>query len=259
MHFSAFAIVPESVREPMLYYRNNVANTLILLQAMRDAGVDRLVFSSTAAVYGNPLEKSIHEDHPLFPVNPYGRTKLMAEGMIQDFHAAYGLRYAVLRYFNAAGAGEDARIGESHAPETHLIPNVLAAILGKLPHLEVCGNDYPTPDGTCIRDFIHVDDLADAHLLALQGLERAPAGATPGALVYNLGTGTGNSVRQVIAAAEKATGRKVPRKDSPRRPGDPPVLVASNEKAKRELGWNPRRSDLDTILRTAWAWAGKQT
>jgi len=248
VHFAAFTYVGESVQDPDKYYQNNLVNTLHLMGAMRRAGVNRLVFSSTCATYGVPLRVPITEDEPQRPINPYGRAKLAVEWALADYAAAYRLGFAALRYFNAAGASPKADIGEDHDPETHLIPLVLQVALGQRPHVEVFGTDYPTPDGTCIRDYIHVDDLADAHLLALLKLQ-------PGhRLAYNLGTGKGHSVREVIRACEEVTGRKVAVKEGPRRPGDPPELVASSAKAQQELGWQPAYPDLRTIVETAWHW-----
>ncbi len=270
MHFSARSLVGESVREPALYYANNVTGTLNLLDAMREAGVLRLVFSSTAAVYGNPVTERIAETHPLAPVNPYGASKLMVERMLADHATAYGLRSVALRYFNAAGADRAGGIGESHAPETHLIPNILRAVLGTGPALTVFGSDYDTPDGTCVRDYIHVNDLCEAHLAALDRLLAAPAGtaalkdevaAEPdgkGALHYNLGNGLGFTVRQVIDAAARVTGREVPFTVGPRRDGDPARLVADSTLAGRELGWTPKVTDIREIIETAWAWHSDQ-
>jgi UDP-glucose-4-epimerase GalE len=251
LHFAAFALVGESVLYPEKYYQNNVVNTVYLLEAMRRHGIGRFVFSSTCATYGVPLTVPITEDEPQRPVNPYGNTKLAMEKALADYAMAHRWGVAFLRYFNAAGASADGSIGEDHDPESHLIPIVLQAVLGKRPVVEVFGTDYPTPDGTCIRDYIHVDDLATAHLLALDKL-------APGKVLhYNLGTGRGNSVREVIRAAEEVTGRKVPVKEGPRRPGDPPALVASAEKARRELGWEPHYIDLRRIVETAWNWHRK--
>jgi UDP-glucose 4-epimerase len=248
VHFAALSYVGESVREPALYYRNNVGGTLGLLDAMRRCGVGRLVFSSTAAVYGVPRRVPIMEDEPAAPINPYGRTKLAVEWALADHAAAYGLGFAALRYFNAAGASPDGAVGEDHDPETHLIPIILQAALRLRADVEVFGTDYPTPDGTCVRDYVHVDDLAEAHLLALQRLEPGCGRA------YNLGTGRGFSVREVLAACEEVTGRRIPVRLGPRRPGDPPELVASAERAVRELGWQPRHTDLREIVETAWRW-----
>jgi len=253
MHFCARSLVGESMTRPYDYYANNVAGTLNLLEAMRRHDVDRLVFSSTAAVFGNPVTDTIDEDHPKAPINPYGASKLMVERMLADAAAAYGLRSVALRYFNAAGASGSAGIGESHEPETHLIPNVLRAALGTGPGLKVFGDDYPTPDGTCVRDYVHVDDLAQAHHLALGYMD-----AHEGAHVFNLGNGNGFSVRQVIDAARAVTGQNIPFEVALRRAGDPPMLVASSEKARRELGWEPVHTSLDPILDSAWRWHQRQ-
>ncbi len=251
LHFAAFALVGESVRQPVKYYQNNVINTLYLLDALRRHGVSRFVFSSTCAVYGVPNVVPITEDEPTKPVNPYGNTKLAIERALADYAAAHDWGVAILRYFNAAGASPDGDIGEDHDPESHLIPIVLQAALGKRPAVEVYGTDYPTPDGTCIRDYIHVDDLAAAHLLALEVLK-------PGKLLHcNLGTGRGHSVREVIQTAEEVSGRKVPVKEGARRPGDPPALVAAADKARKELGWRPHYADLRAIVETAWNWHRK--
>jgi len=252
VHFAASSLVGESVLDPAAYYRNNVLGGISLLDAMASARVPCLVFSSTAAVYGEPREVPIPEDHPAVPTNPYGATKLALEGAMRWYGGAYGIKYAALRYFNAAGADPAGDIGEDHAPETHLIPLVLKAAMGLLPALSVFGTDYPTPDGTCVRDYIHVNDLARAHVLALEALA---AGAPSGA--YNLGNGNGYSVLEVIKAAESVTGRQVPVEYGSRRPGDPATLVASSEKAKRELGWRPNYADLSAILGTAWKWHRK--
>lgn len=249
MHFCARSLVGESMANPYAYYANNVTGTLNLLEAMRRHGVDRLVFSSTAAVFGQPVSSCIGEDHPTRPINPYGASKLMVERILADAAAAYGLRSVALRYFNAAGASVDGDIGESHDPETHLIPNVLRAALGTGPALKLFGDDYPTLDGSCVRDYVHVDDLAQAHQLALDYLD-----AHPGAHVFNLGNGTGFSVREVIAAAQRVTGRTIPCAVAPRRAGDPATLVASSDKARRELGWEPVHTTLDTIIDSAWRW-----
>lgn len=249
IHFCARSLVGESVVEPYLYYRNNVANTLVLLGAMRDAGVDRLVFSSTAAVFGHPQADAIDETHPTEPINPYGQSKLMIERVLSDAFRAYGLRSVALRYFNAAGADPSASIGEAHEPETHLIPNVLKAVLGQVAALKVFGDDYDTRDGTCVRDYIHVNDLASAHLLAIEYLA-----GNAGAFTFNLGNGEGFSVREVIAAAERVTGRPVPHAIAPRREGDPATLVASSLQARQRLGWRPSMASLDEILASAWQW-----
>lgn len=249
VHFAASSLVGESVRDPAAYYRNNVIGGIRLLDAMAGAGVPYLVFSSTAAVYGEPQEVPIPEEHPLVPANPYGATKLALEGAMRWYADAYGLKHMALRYFNAAGADPEGDIGEDHSPETHLIPLVLKAALGILPHLPVFGTDYPTPDGTCVRDYVHVTDLAQAHVLALEALASGvPSG------VYNLGNGNGYSVLEVIRAAEAVTGATIPVEYAPRRPGDPAILVASSGRAKRELGWRPVYAGLEAIIGTAWNW-----
>ena len=249
MHFAAFAYVGESVGEPARYYRNNVAGTLNLLDCMREAGVGHLVFSSTCSTYGLPQSNPITEEHPQRPVNPYGASKLMVERMLQDFDAAFGLRSVSLRYFNAAGADPAGEIGEWHEPETHLIPIALQTALGKRKAVEIYGTDYPTADGTCIRDYIHVTDLAQAHIQALQRLR-----AGHGSDVFNLGNGAGFSVRNVLETAERVTGRRIPFSAAPRRAGDPDTLVGSAAKAQRVLGWQPRFPRLDDIIETAWRW-----
>lgn len=249
LHFASFIQVGESVAEPAKYYRNNVAKTLVLLEAMRAHGVKHLIFSSTAAVFGNPEYTPIDEQHVLAPINPYGWTKRMVEQVLADFEQAYGLRWAALRYFNAAGADPQGRIGERHDPETHLIPVALQAVSGRGKALKIFGRDYATPDGTCIRDYVHVDDLASAHLLALEHLWR---GGASGA--FNLGNGQGFSVQQVLDAVAEATGRKVPHEDAPRRAGDPARLVADSARAREVLGWQPRFAELRTIVEHAWAW-----
>ena len=249
MHFAAYAYVGESVENPLKYYENNVGNTIELLRATLENGVKNFVFSSTCATYGNPEKTPIGEDHPLNPINPYGRTKRIIEEILADYHAAYGLNYTSLRYFNAAGADPDSEVGEDHDPETHLIPKILDAAAGKSHAVKVFGTDYQTTDGTCIRDYIHVTDLAQAHLLAL---EKLIDGA--GSHVYNLGNGQGFSVLEVIECARKITGKEIGVENADRRPGDPPVLIASNEKAARELGWKPQYADLDDIIGTAWRW-----
>ncbi|PDO09267.1 MAG: UDP-glucose 4-epimerase GalE [Candidatus Reconcilbacillus cellulovorans] len=249
VHFAAHSLVGESMRDPAKYYHNNVYGTLCLLEAMRRHGVGRIVFSSTAAVYGEPETVPIPESAATRPTNAYGATKLAIEEMMRWFDAAYGIRYISLRYFNAAGAHEGGAIGEDHNPETHLVPIVLAVALGKRPHVEIYGDDYPTADGTCVRDYIHVDDLAEAHLLAL---DRLRAGAGSG--VYNLGTGRGYSVREIIETARRVTGHPIPAVVTARRPGDPAVLIASSEKARRELGWRPKRESVEDVVRSAWRW-----
>jgi UDP-glucose-4-epimerase GalE len=254
LHFAAFAYVGESVEEPGLYFRNNVANTLTLLEAMRTSAVRHIVFSSTCATYGVPERVPITESAPQRPVNPYGESKLMVERILHWYGGAHGFTHAALRYFNAAGADPEAEIGEDHEPETHLIPLVLQAAMGRRAGIDVLGTDYPTPDGTAIRDYIHVQDLAEAHVKAVQLLLKGGLSIT-----VNLGTGTGHSVREVIAAAERVTGRRVPRREAPRRAGDPPVLVADPSRARELLGWTAKVSDLDTILKTAWAWHSRET
>ncbi len=248
VHFAAFAYVGESVRDPGKYYQNNLVNTLSLMECLRRHRVSRFVFSSTCATYGIPERVPITEDEPQKPINPYGAGKLAVERALADYAHAYDWGYAALRYFNAAGASPDGKLGEDHDPETHLIPLVLQTILGRRDHVDIFGTDYPTPDGTCIRDYIHVDDLAEAHLLALERLE-------PGkGLRYNLGTGRGYSVREVIGVAEEIAGKPARYQEGPRRPGDPPALVASAEKIQRELGWKPRYTELRPIVETAWRW-----
>jgi UDP-glucose 4-epimerase len=246
MHFSAHSIVPESMRYPGKYFRNNVADGLTLLEAMVDHGVRRLVFSSTAATYGEPDVVPIAESAPTRPTNPYGTSKLMFERLIEWYERIHGIRSVRLRYFNAAGAIPEA--GEDHTPETHLIPIALDAARGRVERLEIYGDDYPTPDGTCVRDYIHVQDLARAHVLALDRLDDGVSG------VFNLGNGNGFSVREVVEVAAEVAGRDVPTVVAPRRPGDPPILVASSEKARRELGWQPEHPDLREIVRSAWEW-----
>jgi UDP-glucose 4-epimerase len=248
VHFAAFCYVGESVTDPAKYYLNNVANSLTLFERMRRHGVKKVVFSSTCATYGTPDNVPMTEDTPQRPINPYGRTKLMIEQAMADYAAAYGWGCTALRYFNASGAAADGSIGEDHDPETHLIPLVILTAMKKRPHIEVFGTDYPTPDGTCIRDYIHVEDLAEAHALALERM-------TPGEKkAYNLGTGRGYSVREVIRAVEKVTGLPAPVKEGRRREGDPAELVAAAEKAMRELRWKPKYGELEAIVRTAWDW-----
>jgi UDP-glucose-4-epimerase GalE len=248
MHFAAFAYVGVSVREPAKYYHNNIVGTLALLDAMRAADVRRIVFSSTCATYGIPTKVPITEDHPQRPINPYGFTKLAIEHALADYAHAYGLGYAALRYFNASGAAADGTIGEDHDPETHLIPLVLQVALGQREHVDVFGTDYPTPDGTCIRDYIHVDDLAAAHLLALQNLDDGTA------LKLNLGTGRGVSVQQVVDICREVTGHQIPTRECPRREGDPPELIADPAAAKRELSWEAKHRDARTTIESAWGW-----
>ncbi|MDA8231088.1 MAG: UDP-glucose 4-epimerase GalE [Magnetospirillum sp.] len=249
MHFAAASLVGESVRDPGATYRRNVAGTLTLLEAVRKAGVGTVVFSSSCATYGRPDRVPITEDSPQRPINPYGASKAMAERLMADFGAAYGMRGAALRYFNAAGADPDGEAGEDHEPETHLIPRALMAAAGLLSRLDVFGDDWATADGTCIRDYVHVSDLARWHVAALDRL----AEGTP-FLALNLGTGRGRSVREVVAAVERVTGRTVPLAIGPRRDGDPPVLVADPGRAKDILGATPRFADLETMVETAWRW-----
>ena len=249
VHFAAFSLVGESMERPEDYYRNNVLGAFSLLAAMKSAGVDKIVFSSTAAVYGEPEEWPIKETAATMPTNVYGRTKLTVEGMLADYSRAYDLQYVSLRYFNAAGAAAGGEIGEAHTPETHLIPLVLKAALGQRKSVQIFGTDYPTADGTCMRDYVHVEDLAAAHVLALKHLSE-----DGGNRVYNLGSETGFSVRQVIETAKRVTGIDFAVEERPRREGDPAVLVASSEAIRRELDWQPQKSDLETIVRDAWAW-----
>ncbi len=243
MHFAANALVGESMVDPSKYFRNNVYGGLNLLDAMVKAGVKRIVFSSTCATFGPPERVPIDETLPQRPINPYGESKLIFEKMLRWYSEIHGIRTVVLRYFNAAGATE--RFGEDHRIETHLIPNILKAALGQRENVEIYGTDYPTTDGTCIRDYIHIADLAQAHLLALEAPESA---------AYNLGTGGGTSVREVIAACERVTGKAIPVIEKPRRPGDPPLLIASSDKIKKELGWEPKFQAIDKIIESAWAW-----
>jgi len=252
MHFAAYAYVGESVENPAKYYRNNVSGTLALLESLKNFGIDKIIFSSTCATYGMPKQMPIGEDHPQYPINPYGRSKLMIEWILRDFAAAYDLKFVSLRYFNAAGADPDAEIGEDHTPETHLIPLVLDTALDRRDHLEIFGTDYDTPDGTCIRDYIHVTDLAAAHLRALEYL-----GDGGESNVFNLGNGNGFSVREVISAARKLTGRDITCVESERRPGDPPVLIGSSEKIRKILSWDPVFTTIEAIIETAWKWQNK--
>ena len=259
LHFAALIEAGESMVRPEIYFRNNTASTLSLLEAILAHGPRRLVFSSTAAVYGEPESVPITEDARLLPTNAYGESKLLVEHMLAWLNRIHGLRYASLRYFNVAGAPEGPEgvtRGEAHEPESHLIPLVLDVALGRRASIKVFGDDYPTPDGTCIRDYIHVSDLADAHLLALDALETASA--SNGRLIFNLGNGQGFSVREVIESARRVTGHPIPAEIHPRRPGDPAVLIASSEKAIRELGWKPKYTQLDEIVRTAWIWHRKR-
>ncbi len=251
LHFASRIQVGESVRDPRLYYRDNLAAGLTFLDHVLDAGVGRFVLSSTAAVFGNPIETPIGEDHPTIPINPYGDTKLALERALIAYGHAYPLKFAALRYFNAAGAWPEEGLGERHDPETHLIPLVVQTALGQRQSITVFGSDYPTPDGTCIRDYVHVRDLADAHNAALVHLETHESG------FFNLGTGTGASVREVVAAVERVSGKPVNVVWGERRPGDPPVLVAKAERAKVTLGWQPRRT-LDEIVESAWRWHSRR-
>jgi UDP-glucose 4-epimerase len=252
MHFAAFTYVGESVEDPQKYYINNLKNTLNLLQVMNEFKVTKMVFSSTCATYGNPQEIPITETHPQNPISPYGKAKLMVEQVLADYSSAYGLCYVSLRYFNAAGADPEGEIGERHDPETHLIPLILDAAIGKREDIKIFGTDYPTPDGTCIRDYIHVTDLADAHIKSLKYLENDGKSD-----VFNLGNGNGFSVREVIEEAIKVTGKKIKATETDRRPGDPPILVGSADKAREILKWQPKYDDLSRIISTAWEWHKK--
>lgn len=247
MHFSAYAYVGESVKDPAKYYHNNVVNAINLLEAMRESGVNNFIFSSTCATYGNPVEIPITEKHPQNPVNPYGRTKLMIEQVLKDYSSAYGMKYVNLRYFNAAGADPDGEIGEWHNPETHLIPLAIDAAIGKRDSLTVFGSDYPTKDGTCVRDYIHVNDLAQAHCLALNYL--IDGGESDS---FNLGNGSGFSVREIISVVEKVSGRKIKVSEGSRREGDPPALIGSSARISSKLGWKPYFNDIRTIVETAY-------
>ncbi len=250
LHFAAFAYVGESVTDPGKYYQNNVAGTLSLLKALRECQVKNLVFSSTCATYGDPVETPMRETHPQAPINPYGASKWMSERIIRDFMQAYGMRAIALRYFNASGADLDGEIGECHEPETHLIPLAIQAVMGKGPGLKVFGQDYDTPDGTCIRDYIHVKDLALAHIAALNAL----VAGKEVAFAYNLGTGRGQSVMEVIKSVERVSGKPVPHTIAGRRAGDPPRLVADPSLAARDLGWKATITDIDVNVRSAWNW-----
>ncbi|MBW4688532.1 MAG: UDP-glucose 4-epimerase GalE [Komarekiella atlantica HA4396-MV6] len=253
MHFSAYAYVGESVTDPAKYYRNNVLGTLTLLEAMLAASVNKFVFSSTCATYGVPEFVPIPENHPQNPINPYGATKLMVERILSDFDTAYGFKSVRFRYFNAAGADPSGLLGEDHNPETHLIPLVLMTALGKRESISIFGTDYPTPDGTCIRDYIHVSDLADAHVLGLEYLLKGGNSE-----IFNLGNGSGFSVREVIASAEQVIGVSIPVEERDRRPGDPPILIGSSEKARTILGWQPRYPSIKDIVDHAWQWHQKR-
>lgn len=252
-NFAAFIEVGESVKDPQKYYFNNLVNTLNLLKVMKEFNVNKIIFSSTAATFGEPKYTPIDEKHPQWPINPYGWTKLMIERVFSDYDTAYGLRYVALRYFNACGANQEADIGENHNPESHLIPLVLDAAIGKRENIKIFGTDYPTPDGTCVRDYIHVEDLASAHLLALKHLLDGGESKQ-----YNLGNGKGFSVREVISAVKKVTGKEFTVVEDIRRPGDPPVLVATSEKIKKELGWTPKYTDIEAIVASAWKWHQKK-
>jgi len=249
MHFAALSLVGESVKYPLSYYDNNTAKTTRLLMAMKDHGVNKFILSSTAAVYGEPNNIPIFETDPTEPTNPYGKSKLFIEEILEDCHVAHGLKYTSLRYFNAAGADEEGEIGEDHSPETHLIPLVLQVVLGQRECIEIYGTDWNTPDGTCIRDYIHVTDLAEAHILASQRLMDGGEST-----VYNLGCQRGYSVKEIIDIARKVTGQPIPDEEAGRRPGDPARLVASSDKIKEELGWSPRFDDPEKIIATAWKW-----
>lgn len=253
MHFSARSLVAESVADPALYYLNNVIGTLNLLEAMRIHEVSRFVFSSSAATFGNPRQKVIDESHPQTPINPYGETKLIVERALTYYAQAYGLNSVSLRYFNAAGAALDGGIGESHTPETHLIPNVVKSALAGAKRLKVFGNDYPTPDGTCIRDYIHINDLCQAHLLGLNYMDNHP-----GAHGFNLGNGLGFSILDIIRCAEEVVGQCIPFDIEARRPGDPPFLVADSRRAREILGWHPLHTEIGGIISSAWAWHRNQ-
>jgi UDP-glucose 4-epimerase len=253
MHFAAFSLVGESVEKPLKYYRNNMAATAELLDSMIRHNVKRFIFSSTAAVYGEPVDIPITESHPCNPTNPYGESKIAVERMLKDCDSAYGLKYISLRYFNAAGADKSGKIGERHRNETHLIPLVLEVAAGRRENIKVFGANYLTPDGTCIRDYIHVSDLSGAHLLALNSLLSGGDSA-----VYNLGNNRGYSVREVIELARKVTGKPIPAIEADKRPGDPAILIASSDKIKKNLGWKPEYEDLETIIKTAWKWHQKE-
>lgn len=253
MHFAASSLVGESTQQPARYWHNNVVQTLSLLDALLEQGVRQFIFSSSAAVYGNPQQTPIPEGHPRVPINPYGKTKLAVELALEDYGRAHGLQWVSLRYFNAAGAHPDGSLGERHEPETHLIPLLLQAASGRRASVARFGGAHATPDGSCIRDYVHVQDLCDAHLQALRGLEAGTAGGA-----YNLGNGLGHSVNEVIEAARRVTGRAIEVRDEPPREGDPPVLVADAARARRELGWAPRHDALDTIVAHAWQWEQRQ-
>jgi UDP-glucose-4-epimerase GalE len=254
LHFAALAYVGESMQAPDLYFRNNVVGTMNLLDAMHTRNVHKIIFSSTCATYGNPLKIPISEEHVQQPVNPYGASKLMVERLLHWYGVGFGLQSVALRYFNAAGADPDGELGEDHNPETHLIPLAISAAMGLVPALEIYGTDYDTPDGTAIRDYLHVTDLAEAHLAALRYLDRGGSSTA-----FNLGTGRGYSVREVTAMVEQVSGRKVPHREVGRRAGDPPALVADASKSAEVMGWRPSHSALEEIVRTAWSWKAKST
>ena len=249
MHFAAWSLVGESVEKPLEYYRNNVANTITLLEAMNRHGIRHFIFSSTAAVYGEPHETPITEDHPCEPTNPYGATKLAVERLLHDASQASGMTYNILRYFNAAGADESGTIGERHEPETHLIPLILQVATGERDAIRIFGEDYPTPDGSCLRDYVHVSDLAQAHLLGLESLLNGGGNS-----IYNLGNSTGYSVKQVIDVSRDITGHPIPAITSGRRAGDPAILIADSSRIRKKLGWKPRYESLESIIRSAWEW-----
>ncbi len=249
LHFAAYAYVGESVAKPAKYYKNNVCNTIQLLDIMRKYQVNHIIFSSTCATYGVPDKMPITEDMPQKPVNPYGATKWMVERILEDYRKAYGINYCCLRYFNAAGADPEGELGESHMPETHLIPLILDAASGKRESISIFGTDYPTKDGTCIRDYIHVSDLADAHIQALEYLIKGGESSC-----FNLGNGNGDSVQHVIEVAKQVTGRKIKVKEEKRRAGDPPILIGSAKKAAKILGWEPKYAEIETIMEHAWRW-----
>lgn len=253
LNFAGFIEVGESVTDPQKYYFNNLVNNLNLLKVMKEFEVNKIIFSSTAATFGEPKYTPIDEAHPQWPINPYGWTKLMVERVLADYDVAYGLRYVALRYFNACGANEEADIGENHQPESHLIPLVLDAAIGKRENIKIFGTDYPTPDGTCVRDYIHVVDLASAHLLALKHLLDGGESRQ-----YNLGNGKGFSVREVINAVKKVTGKEFIVLEVERRPGDPPILIATSDKIKKELGWVPKHTEIEDIVASAWKWHQKK-
>jgi len=249
MHFAAWSLVGESVEKPLEYYRNNVANTITLLEAMNRHGIQHFIFSSTAAVYGEPEKTPITEDHPCAPTNPYGATKLAVERLLRDASQASGMSYKILRYFNAAGADESGVIGERHEPETHLIPLILQVATGERDAIRIFGEDYPTPDGSCLRDYVHVSDLAQAHLLGLESLLNGGGNS-----IYNLGNSTGYSVKQVIDVSREISGHPIPATTSGRRAGDPAILIADSSRIRKELGWKPRYESLESIILSAWEW-----